>query len=1056
MVEYFDSPTSESVVYNIDRKFIERISIAKQTRVYCFDSKNAKWEIGHLLDDSGDSQLIQFAENRTRRLSCDSVFVRCSLPIGDPTSFLANLITESPRFSTGRSAFVRSQTYQRAASKGMSALLACAVELEPHQVEIVRRILQDPVQRYLLADEVGLGKTIEAGVLIRQCVLDMGPGCTVLVTVPAPLVNQWRTELSDKFFLGHHLNRSVHVISHDDDEHIRAILPKATMLVIDEAHHLIDLGIANATGVYQDIAAVAQEIERVLLLSATPALHNERGFLRMLHLLDPLTYPLDGEDSFRRKVESRQEVAEIIAGLTSENVLFLDHVLDQLRQLFPRDEILQEHVAKLADIVDTMPDGSDPVLNRAIDELHAHLSEVYRLHRRILRHRRRTLGALVPGRSGAEVVHYRSSDRAALSDAMANWQFREATKIDEAGEALWADRAKTFWRVLDRGSQYPSSGAGIVSLLAQRPGKISDTARFDAVRQCLGRSGLFEDRADALIKALEPLVSTDTKCIVFCSDTKSADRLAKRIADRLGIKVDRHDPGSDRWTAFNDDINRLVLVCDRRAEEGLNLQGGKKTVVHYDVPFNPNRIEQRLGRADRYGSEHAVRSVVLACEDDPFEMAWIDYLDSALRVFDRSVASLQYLLENTMRNLALPLLIEGPEGITELTAKSKGEHGEIEREISAIDQQDGLDALGTPPETLFDDLSAVEENWLTIAGDTNTWVEHTLQFERLEEPRLAPSIGEATPFRYTYSTVPRRHTLIPLQTFLAHSDAVSGPARSHPRENTTIRTMPYTYRRRTALHPRARANGVGLLRYGDDLIGGISAFTESDDRGRCFAMWRFAPDYSGDPVADIYFRFDFVIETDINAAACVLVDHDRDTRAARAAVRRRGDMALAPFYRSIWLDRELTRVRDASLLSRLERPYSVEPDRSGSFDLDLDARRWRRLFALQVPELSYWSELCHKARTKAEDTLRTEPDLIVSLAHAEERAARIDRGHIGQLRARACADATVLKDDELVFEGLLAAALRSGIRVPQVRLDTIGVVFVSDSSAATDRISGGT
>ncbi|TIW73911.1 MAG: DEAD/DEAH box helicase, partial [Mesorhizobium sp.] len=70
------------------------------------------------------------------------------------------------------------------------------------------------------------------------------------MAVPAPLVSQWRAELSEKLLLRRHLDRSIHVISHDDDDQIRAILSKATMLVIDEAHHLIDLGIANAAGIY--------------------------------------------------------------------------------------------------------------------------------------------------------------------------------------------------------------------------------------------------------------------------------------------------------------------------------------------------------------------------------------------------------------------------------------------------------------------------------------------------------------------------------------------------------------------------------------------------------------------------------------------------------------------------------------------------------------------------------------------------------------------------------------------------------------------------------------
>src|SRR5690606_2440632 len=162
-----------------------------------------------------------------------------------------------------------SQMRQRAASMGMSALLACAIELEAHQIEVVRRILQDPVQRYLLADEVGLGKTVEACILIRQCVLDTEQNCIVLVVVPAALVGQWRSELSSKFFLGRCLDRSIHVVAFDDGDRIRATLPKATMLVIDEAHHLTESTVGHAKGIYADIAGAAPGIGRVLLLSAT-------------------------------------------------------------------------------------------------------------------------------------------------------------------------------------------------------------------------------------------------------------------------------------------------------------------------------------------------------------------------------------------------------------------------------------------------------------------------------------------------------------------------------------------------------------------------------------------------------------------------------------------------------------------------------------------------------------------------------------------------------------------------------------------------------------------
>ncbi|MFZ3234919.1 MAG: hypothetical protein WA184_06045 [Stellaceae bacterium] len=84
----------------------------------------------------------------------------------------------------------------------------------------------------------------------------------------------------------------------------------------------------------------------------------------MLHLLDPKTYPLDGEAAFHLKIEARQAVAEIVAELTPQNVLYLDYTIDQLAELFSDDALLQEHASALRAVVDTMPGEDDPALAR--------------------------------------------------------------------------------------------------------------------------------------------------------------------------------------------------------------------------------------------------------------------------------------------------------------------------------------------------------------------------------------------------------------------------------------------------------------------------------------------------------------------------------------------------------------------------------------------------------------------------------------------------------------------------------------------------------------------
>jgi len=134
------------------------VPLPEQTRVYHYNEMPGAWEIGRILDDQGNSQLVQFPNRVTKHLKASGVFVRWARQIIYPTPFLANKINERSRFSDGRSALIRSQMNTAAASMGMSALLTSPIELEAHQIEVVRRVLQDPVQRYLLADEVGLGR----------------------------------------------------------------------------------------------------------------------------------------------------------------------------------------------------------------------------------------------------------------------------------------------------------------------------------------------------------------------------------------------------------------------------------------------------------------------------------------------------------------------------------------------------------------------------------------------------------------------------------------------------------------------------------------------------------------------------------------------------------------------------------------------------------------------------------------------------------------------------------------------------------------------------------
>ncbi len=1027
-VEFFDAPTLPPRLEEVEARLVDPITLPEQTRVYHFSERLQSWRIGRLIDDHGDAQFIKFPNGQSAILPVTDVFVRCAAPIADPTPFLAAKITETPRFADARSAFVRSVVAQRGASMGMSALLSSAIELEAHQLEVVRRVLQDPVQRYLLADEVGLGKTIEAGILIRQCFLDGGADTQVVVVAPAALAPQWRDELASKFYLGEWLDSSLHVLSMDQTHLVLRYLANATMLVVDEAHHLGRGSDGARREFFDKLVSAAAHLDRVLLLSATPALHNTRGFLEMLHLLDPQTYGLNDEVALREKIDSRQALAQIVASLTPDNALYLDHLLDELQSLFPEDGLLQQEVQALRALSDTMPEEDDPAFVEALGRVRAHLSELYRLHRRVLRHRRRAIGGLTPERAGAEVIDYASEETA---DLMADLEAWRAEDLASAKPTEVGPRAALFRTTLERHFEHAAAPPAATST--------GMGEKADRIAQRLSGAEAFRARLIALAEGLRARLGPRRQFIIFCSDPASADQIAAGLAAELGVAVDRHDPGSTAWAAFGTDPSRPILVCDRRAEEGLNLQGGNKTIVHWDLPLDPNRIEQRLGRADRYGSGDRVMSLLLRGGGDLYEAAWIDYLNTGLEVFRRSIASLQYLIDETLRDLATRLLEEGADCFSDLTNDSAGPEGLIAHEMRSLDQQDALDALGAPPSALADSLSEVDSDWRDLERDTTAWLETTLMFRRARE--RADGDPLESPFRYEYVTR-QPHTLVPLEAFVSRCrqavDMTPAPQRAR-----TVRTYPLAYRRRTVLSRQGRVLGTRLLRYGDPLLSGIYDLAQADDRGRSTAMWRFVPNHQSESLADIYFRFDFMVEADVAAAIEVLSRAGRLTPAAKAALRRRGDMALAPTFHTLWLDAERAEVRDADLLATLSASYRPEATDRGGRDFNLNPQRWKNLARFDLPALSDWPGLCRAARDAAEAELRRRPALTKGLDAAARAAAAADYGRLAQLHTRAQRTGDVGENAELELEGALSEALLQGIRQPRVHLDGLLAVFLS-------------
>ncbi|MBX9602401.1 MAG: hypothetical protein K2X35_15435 [Bryobacteraceae bacterium] len=1035
-----------------------------------------RWEIGRVRDDDGEGVEVRLAHKQDVYLPYERVFVRWKRPIDDPVDFLRNFVTETPQYAEARSGFMRNYLVQRGAAFGISALLSSSIELEPHQIEVVRRVLTDRTQRYLLADEVGLGKTIEAGIVIRQTVLDDMRGHRILVLVPCELEKQWRQELTVRFGLSSFLDESVFVLPQVDNAELRDVSQNLSLLVIDEAHHLTASNADESVrSFYELVSGIAQRTERLLLLSATPILRNESGFLQMLNLLDPAVYPLDDLEGFRAKVSNRQALAETVAALDPGNSLFMDSVLDELLERLPNDPRLRELSLALKELLLDLPDESDPEFRASVRQLRAHISETYRLNRRLLRNRRTQIEGLTPKRKGAELWWAESSSNYRVEEALEDWRVGASLAASDIGVEGASELAQFYWSSVCSLSEGP---AGLSQSCTGRQSQIGsgvlvpfdgEGAFLDAILLAADADSWLDRRAGRLHEGLVTLPN-GAKAVIFCATEEIADRLFCFLKDRR-VNVVRHGDGDDQdssvsgsWRDFLVAPEVRAIVCGQRAEEGINLQGGNKVVVHFDLPLQPNRIEQRMGRVDRYGSGDPVSSFVLIDENAPLQIAWLHVLDDGLGVFDRSISSLQYLVEMEIGTLAPSLVYEGAEGFYSLRDRLAGPSGDAARELRLIDQQDALDQLSPVPEQELDDLFDADGDWREIREAMMYWIEETLLFRKvkLPQPDGTPSVDD--PFRFQYCPPDGeagRPTLIPLSEFLEEflgaidfdasgnrsskpQSHVPGAARRSGRSSSNRTPTPQSYPY-VAHRPSAVKRLVRPLRYGTEFVESIRSFCELDVRGRSYAMWRQVPGKFLAKEIRTCFRFDFVIETNLDEALELLAQaHNGTKESARSSLARQGDTLFRPTVIQVWLDEEGDELR-ADFVEKYLAPKYAKDGGDGYLDKNLDTyltafRRW------SPDTFANWGNRCERMRDKAKAIVTSKPELLERQKDSLGRALAEDEIRYAQLQSRIQSldgREAIAEAEQLALEMSLNEALHRGISSPSVKIDVVGAVFLT-------------
>lgn len=480
---------------------------------------------------------------------------------------------------------LRYQTRQQQARLAKSqwrGLLGARIQRIPHQLHIAREAAKRFAPRLLLSDEVGLGKTIEAGLIVHQQ-LRTGHAERILVVVPEPLLHQWLVELLRRFNLRFSLfDKERCQMEYEDgsnpfQQEQLVLCPQSLIeskqwrdlaleagwdtLVVDEAHHLT-WNDGQPSRSYRAVAELAAEVPSVLLLTATPdQLGHESHFAR-LRLLDPDRF--HDYEAFLAEEQNYRAIADLAQPLIDDQPLTDAHIqglCDSLneRDIVPYIRIIQDR------------DGDEEQRQQARIELLSQLLD----------------------RHGTSRVMFRNS-RAHIKGFPARQLHAEAIPYPE--------QYQTAHRIHDRLS--PNQD------MEQR---ITDALYPEWVFQQLEGEGdswtRFDPRIDWLIDFLDQ--HKQDKVLMICHRLSTVEAVAEAIRTRTGIRATQfHERMSlverDRAAAyFGDEEGAQLLVCSEIGSEGRNFQFAHHLVM-FDLPLNPDLLEQRIGRLDRIGQQQDV------------------------------------------------------------------------------------------------------------------------------------------------------------------------------------------------------------------------------------------------------------------------------------------------------------------------------------------------------------------------------------------------------------------------------------------------------------------
>jgi SNF2 family DNA or RNA helicase len=571
---------------------------------------------------------------------------------------LANIAGTAERLRTVR---LTLEAHSLPLVEGAATLTAAKVDLLPHQIVLTHRIATATPRRFLIADEVGLGKTIETALVLRE-LASRGELRRALMVVPAGLVDNWHRELNEVFRLdfevfgsqGDVTDRKTNAfLKHDRliasidtmkrPERVRRLLeaPPWDLVVVDEAHHLNAYRNGRKvrkTDNYVLGEALRSHARDLLLLSATPHQGDHFRFWMLVQLLDPTLFR-DEEDM----VANRHRLNSVVFRRTKADACRADGgLLFARRQVHTESFVMSSEEARFyVRLREYLEDGyalskRRGNAGRALGFVMAIFQKIaassFWAVRRTLR--RRLLSLLVY----EAVLRDRELDidgRQALLDEARDLIRSEYGLGDDRLGRSEVDRILAELRVsvarkldseeLERvsdpyGGEYASQHAEDAAATSVGLALPEERERIRALLAAFPQQQ--ETKVAKILSALGTLWRQDAseKVVIFATYLGTVELLAREIEATYpgqGVVVLRGGDHGAKVAAerrFRRSDGPRVLVCTAAGREGINLQFAR-VLFNFDLPWNPMDVEQRIGRIHRYGQAHTAQVYNLVLSD---------------------------------------------------------------------------------------------------------------------------------------------------------------------------------------------------------------------------------------------------------------------------------------------------------------------------------------------------------------------------------------------------------------------------------------------------------